>query len=79
MTALMDKRRIREGDCPHDRLEQAERVVSKGKGGFKNIKLGKNVYRQLKRRGPPQPNPDRSHKPDRGDQGNRQKSGACDQ
>jgi hypothetical protein len=23
------------------------------KGGFKNIKLGKNVYRQLKRRGPP--------------------------
>jgi hypothetical protein len=34
------------------------------KGGFKNIKLGKNVYRQLKRRCPadstrtrPQPNP----------------------
>jgi len=24
------------------------------KGGFKNIKLGKNVYRQLKRRGAPQ-------------------------
>jgi hypothetical protein len=23
------------------------------KGGFKNIKLGKNVYRQMKRRGPP--------------------------
>jgi hypothetical protein len=34
------------------------------KGGFKNIKLGKNVYRQMKRRGPtdsartkPQPKP----------------------
>jgi hypothetical protein len=24
------------------------------KGGFKNIKLGKNVYRQMKRRGPPE-------------------------
>jgi hypothetical protein len=23
------------------------------KGSFKNIKLGKNVYRQMKRRGPP--------------------------
>jgi hypothetical protein len=23
------------------------------KGGFKNIKLGKNVYRQMKRRGAP--------------------------
>ncbi|MBP1608097.1 MAG: hypothetical protein H6Q04_332 [Acidobacteria bacterium] len=23
------------------------------KDGFKNIKLGKNVYRQMKRRGPP--------------------------
>ncbi|HTY64447.1 MAG TPA: hypothetical protein VMG30_19515 [Acidobacteriota bacterium] len=23
------------------------------KGGFKNIKLGKNIYRQMKRRGPP--------------------------
>jgi len=23
------------------------------KGGFKNIKLGKNVYRQMKRKGPP--------------------------
>jgi hypothetical protein len=23
------------------------------KGGFKNIKLGKNVYRQVKRRGSP--------------------------
>jgi hypothetical protein len=23
------------------------------KGGFKNIKLGKNVYRQMKRRAPP--------------------------
>jgi len=25
----------------------------KSKGGFKNLKLGKNVYRQMKRRGPP--------------------------
>lgn len=25
------------------------------RGRFKNIKLGKNVYRQLKRRGPPAP------------------------
>ncbi len=23
------------------------------KGGFKNVKLGKNVHRQMKRRGPP--------------------------
>jgi len=28
------------------------RVMTR-KGGFKNIKLGKNVYRQMKRRGPP--------------------------
>ena len=49
--------------------------MSKGKGGFKNIKLGKNVYRQLKRRGPPQPPPDKRQKPERGDQSNRQKSG----
>jgi hypothetical protein len=27
------------------------------KGGFKNIKLGKNVYRQMKRRGPPDRTP----------------------
>jgi hypothetical protein len=33
--------------------------MSKGKGGFKNTKLGKNVYRQLKRRGPLQPIPTR--------------------
>ncbi len=26
------------------------------KGGFKNIKLGKNVYRQMKRRGAPDTN-----------------------
>ena len=26
------------------------------KGGFKNIKLGKNVYRQMKRRGTPDTN-----------------------
>ena len=50
--------------------------MTKGKGGFKNIKLGKNVYRQLKRRGPPQPIPSKSRKSDHGDQGNRQKSGA---
>ncbi len=29
--------------------------MTKGGGRFKNAKLGKNVYRQLKRRGPPQP------------------------
>jgi hypothetical protein len=51
-----------------------EFAMSKGKGGFKNIKLGKNIYRQLKRRGPPQPIPDKRQKPDRGDQGDRQKS-----
>jgi steroid delta-isomerase-like uncharacterized protein len=27
--------------------------MSKGKSGFKNIKLGKDVYREIKRRGPP--------------------------
>jgi hypothetical protein len=27
------------------------------KGGFKNIKLGKNVYRQMKRKGPPEYQP----------------------
>jgi hypothetical protein len=27
--------------------------MRKGTGGFKNIKLGKNVYRQLKRKGTP--------------------------
>jgi len=37
------------------------------KGGFKNIKLGKNVYRQMKRRGqqeykPPKPPPLRQPK-----------------
>ena len=29
------------------------------KGGFKNIKLGKNVHRQIKRRGAPQQPPAR--------------------
>jgi hypothetical protein len=33
-----------------------------GKGSFKNIKLGKNVYRQMKRRGPPD-NPLPRHQP----------------
>jgi hypothetical protein len=50
--------------------------MTKGKGGFKNIKLGKNVYRQLKRRGRPQPIPSRRQTPGRGDQSNRQKSGS---
>lgn len=50
--------------------------MTKGKGGFKNIKLGKNVYRQLKRRGPPQPILDKRQKSGRGDQDNRQKTGA---
>jgi len=35
--------------------------MARGKGAFKNTKLGKNVYRQLKRRGPPQPFPARQH------------------
>jgi hypothetical protein len=39
--------------------------MAKGRGGFKNIKLGKNVYRQLKRRGPI-PVPDRNRKTDQG-------------
>jgi hypothetical protein len=34
----------------------------KGTGGFKNIKLGKNVYRQIKRRGPPSPVPAKHRK-----------------
>jgi hypothetical protein len=38
--------------------------MSKGKGGFRNMKLGKNVYRQLKRRGPPQPVTGKREKPD---------------
>ena len=29
------------------------------KGGFKNLKLGKNVYRQMKRRGEPDRRPAR--------------------
>jgi hypothetical protein len=49
--------------------------MTKGKGRFKNIKLGKNVHRQLKRRGPPQPIPTKRQTPGRGDQSNRQKSG----
>ena len=31
--------------------------MAKGKGEFRNQKLGKIVYRQLKRQGPPQPPP----------------------
>jgi hypothetical protein len=31
--------------------------MTKGKDSFKNIKLGKNVHRQIKRKGPPQPVP----------------------
>ena len=38
--------------------------MTKKAGGFKNIKLGKNVYRQLKRRGVTPPLPDRNRKPD---------------
>jgi len=36
--------------------------MAKGTGGFKNIKLGKNVYRQIKRRGQPPPVPARRQK-----------------
>jgi hypothetical protein len=32
------------------------------KGGFKNIKLGKNIHRQMKRRGMPE-NPQPRHQP----------------
>ncbi len=35
------------------------------KGGFKNIKLGKNVYRQMKRRGPPERKSGDSHQDSR--------------
>jgi nitroreductase len=35
--------------------EAVEQDMANGRGGFKNTKLGKNVYRQLKRRGSPQP------------------------
>ena len=35
------------------------------KGGFKNTKLGKNVYRQVKRRGPTQPIPVTHRRPRR--------------
>jgi hypothetical protein len=35
-------------------LLQSGEVMTKGSDGFKNLKLGKNVYRQLKRRGTPQ-------------------------
>ena len=41
------------------------RSMTKGRGGFKNVKLGKNVYRQLKRRGPPHPLPTRDPRSDR--------------
>jgi hypothetical protein len=40
----------------------AENAMSQ-KGGFKNIKLGKNVYRQMKRRGPPKRFPFRPQNP----------------
>ncbi len=43
-----------------DENEVCDRSMAKGK--FKNVKLGKNVYRQLKRRGPPQPAPDKNRK-----------------
>jgi hypothetical protein len=33
------------------------------KGGFKNTKLGKNVYRQMKRRGVPERFPVRTQNP----------------
>jgi len=44
--------------------------MAKSTGGFKNAKLGKNVYRQIKRRGsPPVPGrrqkPEKSNKPER--------------
>lgn len=41
------------------------RSMTKGRGGFKNVKLGKNVYRQLKRRGPPLPVPARDSRSER--------------
>jgi hypothetical protein len=37
--------------------------MARGKGEFRNIKLGKNVYRQLKRQGSPQRVPVRSQGP----------------
>jgi hypothetical protein len=48
--------------------EVCDRAMAKGKGGFKNVKLGKNVYRQLKRRGPPQPVPSKNRKSDQRNQ-----------
>jgi hypothetical protein len=44
-------------------MEHLESTMAKGKGGFKNIKLGKNVYRQLKRRGPAPPIPSKRQNP----------------
>ena len=38
-------------------------TMAKDKGSFKNAKLGKIVYRQLKRRGSPQPVPTRHQNP----------------
>jgi hypothetical protein len=35
------------------KLAAGRRKIMSRKGGFKNVKLGKNVYRQMKRRGPP--------------------------
>jgi hypothetical protein len=37
-------------------------MVRKG-GGFKNIKLGKNIFRQIKRRGAPDPLPPKKQPP----------------
>ncbi len=36
-------------------------MTKANKGTFKNLKLGKNVYRQLKRRGSPAPPPPKQH------------------
>ncbi len=47
-----------------DRQEnQAGKSMSRHTGGFKNIKLGKNVHRQVKRRGAPSPPSDKTRKP----------------
>ncbi len=37
--------------------------MARNTGRFKNIKLGKNIHRQMKRRGPPQPYPRRQVTP----------------
>ncbi len=40
-------------------IGRGKATMSQKGGSFKNIKLGKNVYRQLKRRGPPAQPPKR--------------------